>query len=333
VRTQSASKSEQSTRRVGPFDFEAAGIDEPKERKGLRAKILRLGERRGWHWLGRALQVQRRYGELNGSNVAAAVTLQVFLSVFPLLLVAAAVVGFLMQDDPAQVTDRVVRGMGLTGSAATEMQQALQTAAESRRATSVIGFLTLLWSAIGVASALQYALNQAWQSGGRGVKDKAVGLGWIAAASLLFIATALASTLMRWLPAGADVLAVVVGAMLTFALWMLTSKLLPSVTVSWRALVPGAILGVIGLEILKILGAVWVPRAAESSSNLYGTVGVVFAVLAWVLLFGKLVMYSAVLNVVLHEGRHGVAEQTIQIPKPSAAEGNGVTRSGTADTT
>ena len=278
------------------------------------------------------MQVQRRYAELNGNNVASAVTLQIFLSLFPMLLVAAAVVGFLVQENGAEVTDRIVRAMGLSGPAANSMSEALSTAAESRKAASVIGFVTMLWSAVGVASALQFALNQAWQSGGRGVKDKAVGLGWIAGASLLFVGTAVVSTALRWLPAGAGIVAVLAGFVLSFALWMFTAKVLPSVQVSWRSLVPGAILGVIGLEILKILGAVWVPKAAESSSNVYGTVGIVFAVLAWVLLFGKLVMYSAVLNVVLYEGKHGVSKETIEIPKPSAAEGNGITRSGTADT-
>jgi membrane protein len=317
---------------VSPFDSGAVGIDAPKEQKGLKAKILRFAEHRNWNWLGRTLQIQRRYSELNGNNVAASVTLQIFLSFFPMILVAAAVAGFFVHGGGSDVPGRIIGAMGLTGAAADSMTEALQKASESRRTTSVLGLITLVWSAIGVSSALQFAYNQAWQSGGRGVKDKAVGFAWLAGAGLLFAATASISTLVRWLPAGAGALAIVAAAVLSFALWMFTAKVLPNVDVPWRALVPGAILGVIGLELLKMLGAVWVPMAADSSSSLYGTIGVVFAVLAWVLLFGKLVMYSAVLNVVLYEGKHGVTTQVIEIPKPAAAAGENVTRSGTVDT-
>ena len=42
-----------------------------------------------------------------------------------------------------------------------------------------------------------------------------------------------------------------------------------------------------------------------SSSDLYGPVGVVFAVLGWLLVFGRLVVYSAIVEVVLWEERHG----------------------------
>lgn len=317
---------------ISPFNRDAAGIDEPKEEKGVKGKILNVAERKGWRWLGRAIQVQRRYGELNGNNVAASVALQIFLSIFPLFLVAAAVVGFIVHDRGGNVINSMINGMGLSGRGADAMRDALMKASESRKASSIIGLLTLAWSAIGVSSALQFAFNQAWQSGGRGVKDKAIGAVWLLGAGVLFSATIVASTAVRWLPAGGGILGIVVGMALSFALWMFTSRLLPNVTVSWRALLPGAVLAVIGLELLKIAGAVWVPYIAESSSSLYGTIGVVFAVLAWVLLFGKLVMYSAVLNVVLYEGKHGTTEQVIQIPKPAAEQGKGVTRSGAADT-
>lgn len=324
-------------RRVGAFDEDAAGIDDAKDRKGIKAKVLRLGERKGWHWLGRAIQVQRRYGELRGNNLAAAVTLQTFLSLFPLLLVAAAVLGFVLHNSDTDVAGRVVGAMGLKDTAAESMRSALETAQQNRKTSSVVGLLSLVWSAIGVSSALQYAYDQAWQVGGRGLKDKAIGAVWLAGAALLFVLSAATTTALRWLPASLGVIGIVVSVFLSLALWMFTARVLPNVKIGWRTVLPGAILGVVGLEILKLLGAYWVPRAVASSSALYGTIGVVFAVLAWLLLFGKLVVYTGVLNVVLDEGKTGVVEQTIQMPKAAAASaqadgGGGVVRSGQADT-
>lgn len=325
------------------FDLEAVGIDEPDEKKGIKAKILRFAQRHNLRFVGRTLQVQRRYSEIQGNNVASAVTLQVFVALFPLFLVAAAVLGFVVHANGTEVVDRIVNGMGLKGAAADAMRETLTTATQSRKASSILGLLALVWSALGVSSALQYAYNQAWQTGGRGIKDKAVGAAWLAGAALLFVATAAVTTAAGWIPRvldnssgwlafGLSTLGIVIGAAVGAALWMFTAKVLPNVEVSWKALIPGTILGVIGLEILKLLGGVWLPKAVESSSAVYGAIGVVFAILAWMLIFGKLVVYSAVLNVVMYEAKHGAQEATIELPKPAAAQKEGVTRSGQADT-
>ena len=57
------------------------------------------------------------------------------------------------------------------------------------------------------------------------------------------------------------------------------------------------------------------PRAVASSSALYGSIGVVFAVLAWLFLLGRLLVYAATLNVVLWERRHGTV--TVEMSAPN----------------
>ncbi len=298
--------------KVGAFDPHMAGATE-----GLRAPFLRFAKRRGWHWLGRVMQIQQRFGDIQGSNVAAAVALQTFLALFPMLLVAAAIIGFIMNDQGGEFASRVISEMGLTGSAASTMNEALTKAAENRKAASLIGFVTLVWSALGVSSAIQYALNQSWQTTPRGIADKLVGAAWLSGAAILFVGTLASTTLLSWLPAGAGIGSIAIGIFLSFVLWMFTGKVLPNVKVPLRSLIPGSIVGVLGMEALKLLGTLWVPKMVASSSGLYGTIGIVFAVLAWVILFGKLVVYATVTNVVLHEARHGVSLGTIELPKPA----------------
>jgi membrane protein len=104
-------------------------------------------------------------------------------------------------------------------------------------------------------------------------------------------------------------LALLVGFFL-FTFLTLTAKRLPL-----RDHLPGAVLGGIGFHILTIAAAVIVPRQAASSSALYGSIGVVFAVLAWLLLFGRLLVYSVVLNVVLHERRDGTVHVEVEAPR------------------
>ena len=42
------------------------------------------------------------------------------------------------------------------------------------------------------------------------------------------------------------------------------------------------------------------PRLVSQSSALYGSLGVVFAILAWLLLFARLLVYSSAVNAVTH---------------------------------
>jgi membrane protein len=304
---------EQDLDEVGPFDARAAGAT-----GGIKARIVKLAARRRWRWLGRALQVQQRFGELRGNDLSASLTLQTFLALFPLLLVVIAVFGF-FQANSSDFSDRVVANLGLHGTAATTVRDALATAAESRRASTIIGVLGLAWSGLGVTNALRDAHNRAWQVQDRGVRDKGIGVLWVLGAAVIFAASVALTTAIRFVPGGFAPLGVVAGVAVSFGLFLWTSRVLPNVDVGWRPLVPGALLGAIGFEVLKAVGAIVVPNMVASSSTLYGTLGVVFALLAWLLLFGRLLVYSAVLNVVLYEAHEGTVTSTVRIPRHAGA--------------
>lgn len=259
------------------------------------------------------IAVQKRYSEIQGNHLAASVTLQAFLSLFPLLLVATAAVGF-VAGGGTDVAGRVIENLGLTGDAANAVDDAVRAAEGSKRAASIIGLAGLLWSGLGLIAALQYAYDSVWQVEARGLKDKAIGLLWLAGAAVLFIASAAATTVLRWLPGVLSPLGIVVAFAVSLLLWIWTAKILPNRAASVRMILPGAILGAVGLEVLKIVGAYYVPRLVSSSSQLYGSIGIVFAILAWLLIFSRLIVYSAVLNVVLHEGRAGTVRATTRVP-------------------
>ncbi|MDQ1520556.1 MAG: rane protein, partial [Actinomycetota bacterium] len=298
---------------VGAFDTRAAGAT-----GGPKGWLLRLAARRGWKWVGRALQVQQRFSELRGNDLAASVTLQAFLALFPLLLVAIAVLGYLNANS-ADFTDTVIKNLGLKGTAAQNIRETLQAASHSRRASTIVGLLGLAWSGLGVTNALRSAYDRAWQVQDRGMRDKLVGLLWLVGAALIFAASIAATTLVRFLPGVLAPVGIVVGLLVSFALFLWTGKVLADVDVGWRALVPGAVLGAIGLEVLKALGAFLVPNMVASASALYGALGVLFAVLAWLLLLGRLVVYTAVLNVVLYEAKQGTVASTVQLPRHARA--------------
>lgn len=293
----------------------------------MKEKLDELGER--WRWFGTVLRVQKRYSELNGNYLASSVTLSSFLSLFPLLLFAIAVLGFVAADTPNLGQD-VVRELGLEGDAARAITTAIETARDSRRAASIIGVVGLLWSGLGLVAAFQYAINAVWQVTGRGWKDKLQGLMWLAGATLLFLTSFATSTIIRWLPGFLAPLTTLAGLSVNFGLWLWTFKVLATRDVGWKALVPGAVVGALGFEVLKAVGAFYVPGAVSSASALYGTLGVVFATLAWLLFFGRLVVYAAVVNVVRWEEVHGTVVLNVEVPRvhPETTQPVDVTRAG-----
>ncbi len=303
VRT-AATRRERGVRRPAS---EAAPAQAPG---GIRARLNAYGER--WPVLGRTLEVSEHFNDSHGTRLAAALAFQAFLSLFPLMLVLVAAVGFFSANSTTDVPGRVVAELGLRGAAAETMVDAVRAAEDSRRVASIVGVAGLLWSGLGLVGALQYAFNRLWDVESRpGVRAKAVGFGWLVGAGALFAAAAVLVALLNVLPAILAPVGVVVGLGVNFALWLWTAKVLPNREVGWRPLVPGAVLGAIGLELLKIGGAVYIPRVVESSSQLYGSIGVVFALLAWLLIFSRLVVYSEALNVVLHRRRTARAGQAL----------------------
>jgi membrane protein len=265
-------------------------------------------------WLEPVAAVQRRFGEINGNILAAAFAFNAFLSLFPLMLVAVAVLGFVAAGSNTDLAQKVVDEMGLTGQAADLVTNTINAAKDSRQAASIVGLAGLLWSGLGVVAAIQAIYNGAWQVKDRGLKDKAIGMAWLAGAALLFVGSAAITTVLRWLPGFLAPLGILVGFGVSFLLWLWTARVLPNKQAPWKHLVSGALFGAVGLELLKFAGAYWIPKAVASSSALYGSIGVVFAALAWLAFFGKLISYSAVVNVVTFERREGTVRALVSLP-------------------
>jgi membrane protein len=295
---------------------------------GTRASyILQLGERptpsrgygKGVERLRRLpvvrsiLPVHERVGAVGGGPLSSSIALAAFLSLFPLLLVGVAILGYFAAgetDFAAEVVDQ----LGLEGRAADQVVDVIDTAEGSRRTASVVGLVGLAWAGLGVAGALENALNATWQVTGRGLTSRLVAAAWLLGAGLLFLGSLSLGPLLNELPGPAAAPTIVAGFLLDVLLFVWMFVVLTNVSVPWRTHLPGALLGGVGLEVLKVIGSVFVPRAVASASALYGSLGVVFAILAWFALTARLVVYAAALNVVRYERDHGTVTVDIEVP-------------------
>lgn len=269
--------------------------------------------RERWPALDAVLRVTDRFAAVGGGPLAASIALSAFLSLFPLLLVAIGVLGFLSSGRTGFATD-LVRNLGLEGRSAEVVTDAIGTAEGSRRAASAVGLVGLAWSGLGVVGALQAAVNTVWQQTGRGLADRLVAIRWLLGAVVLLAASVALGTLLGLAPGWLAPITVVAGLAVSVVLFLWTYHALGHVRVPWRAHLPGALAVAVGFEALKAIGAIYVPRAVASSSALYGSLGVVFAVLAWLLVYGRLFVYGAVLNVLRWEHERGTDEVVIEVP-------------------
>ncbi len=260
-----------------------------------------------------ARDFQRGFSADRAGNLAAAISMRAFLALFPILVLCIAVVGLFVGDATA-FAERVVNSLGLTGDAAKVITDATRTAQRTKVASSIIGVVGLLWTGTGLAASITDAWNQLWRIPGGTLRGRLVGVGWLAGGGVLavlgFGATGLVSG------SGTLVLVGIVGGLAVDTLLFLwTAWILPARRIPIRGMLPAAVIGGIGFEILKLVGGYAVPALVERSSTLYGTIGVVFALLVWMLVLGYLVVTVALSEKVLWD--QGASRSRDQEPSAS----------------
>jgi membrane protein len=154
----------------------------------------------------------------------------------------------------------------------------------------------IVWIGTSFAMTIGAAYDAAWRVPGRGVRSRAKGLLWLLGASVLLVASGWATALWDLLPGVFAPLVVLITLFGNLCLWLWTSRVLPSRTTDLSVMLVPAIIGAFALEVLKVLGAYVVPHYVTTSSELYGTLGVVFAILLWLLVFGRVAVYVAIIE-------------------------------------
>lgn len=260
----------------------------------MRGRIDRIADR--VPPLRYVLRVQDRYEALHGNVSANAITLTAFLALFAVSLLAVAVVGYLDRTN-IDVAEQITSWLGLSGDAAQVVTDAVNTAKSSARFATVIGLLGVVTIGTSFAGAIATAYNIAWGVKNRGLVERLRALVWLAGAGLLGGISVLATTLWTRWSTELSWAVIVVTMTANAVLWLFTSWWLPNRTVTLRAMVPAAIAGAAMLEVLKVVGGIWVPRLVTNASELWGTLGAVFALIAWILFFGRVVVYVTVIEV------------------------------------
>lgn len=256
----------------------------------------------GHSWLAVPWAVLKKFGEDSASNLAGLIAYHGLLSVFPLLLLFAAVLNVVLQGDPG-LREQLLAAAGRDFPSLS--QYVTGASASANGAALGIGLLGALWAGLGVTRATERAFNSVWDvpmaERPNFLAARIRGLGLLA----LLGATTVFSTAVAALGSVGGPLAVVFSAVavigplaINFALYMLAFQLLTNIHVPWRQLVPGTALGALGWTALQNLGTLYVEHEVTHASSVYGSFAVVIGLLAWIYLGAQLTLIAAELNVV-----------------------------------
>ncbi|GAA1115853.1 YihY/virulence factor BrkB family protein [Nocardiopsis metallicus] len=250
-----------------------------------------------------------RYSDRNGTQLAGAVTYFAFLSFFPLLALAFAVVGFLAARQVEltayleEALDEVLPGLS--------QQLPMDQIADARVGASVLGLLGLLYAGLNSVAALREALHTIWlkslRQGPNLVLRKLVdlvvmiGLGTALLFTVAF--TSVMQTATVWLLSlvglegslvanlSLRALALVIAIAVNMCLFLLVFALLSGAGRPTGMMWKGALLGAVGFEVLKNLAAQLL--AGTLTNPVYASFAVLVGLLVWINLVMRVVMFSA----------------------------------------
>jgi len=234
-----------------------------------------------------------RFGVIGGRDRALVLAGQAFIAFIPLLILVSAIAS---SNPQGALPDRMVARFHLSGDAADAVRTLFGRPPDSRGALSLLGALMLLASLLSFTRALQRTYEAAWGLVPRGLRGTLNGLAGIA---LLLSQILLLSIFASLLSGGVGVRAVstVVRAAVSIPFWLALQYVLLSRRVPWRALLPGAVVMGIGQSLISLGGAVWMPHLISTNATRYGTIGVTFALLSWLIIVAAAIVAGAAVSV------------------------------------
>lgn len=297
-----------------------------------RAQDLLARLRRRLPWFDHLARAGGRYQRTQGDLMAAGVTYFVFLGLFPVLLLAASVIGLVLSGNELlqdQLYDAIREAF--PGGTGEEILDQLRGAVGAAGATGLIGLAGVLYAGLRAMDKLRIGMERIWR--GRAdepefVRDNVqdllalLGLGVFGFLSLGF--TGLVTQATGWLlellgltgAPGLSLLTALLGIVLALAvdvavfLWLL--KVVPATTHPLRRLLPGALFGAAGFEVLKLVGSLYLSLISGSvtASAFGGAVGI----LVWINLVFRFAFFTAAWTATLPR----VAEAAPAVPERPA---------------
>ncbi|MDP1809673.1 MAG: YihY/virulence factor BrkB family protein [Actinomycetota bacterium] len=257
------------------------------------------------------VDLYRRFSEDAGSFLAATISYYALFSIFPLLLVAISIAGYVVTY--ADKTEVLRYTSGVFPQFSKEIAANIRSIAANRRSTGLVGLVVLMWSGAAVFEAIEFALNKVWKVpvGRHFILSKLLSLASVIAVIVLLLSTTLISvgyeTFQNYWravfttnpPLAALWLSAFLGGLvITFLALVVIYSVVPNLKLGLRDVWPGAAFAAIAWEAAKRLFAIYISRAARFNA-VYGSVGAFVGLLFWLYITGVILVLGAEINAAL----------------------------------
>jgi membrane protein len=231
-----------------------------------------------------------------------------FLSIFPLLLVATTILGFVLQNRPRlreTIIDSALSQLPFVGETISSDPSRLQGSV----VVLVLGLGGALWAGMKAFVALQDALDDVSEvpldDRPNLVAGRLRALLGILIVGVSQVVTAGLTTVVgaSGLFGLGKALLLVATVAVNVAVLAATFRWLCSAARPWRAVLPGAVIGGVLFSALQLIGTVVVGRAVANATPAYGSFATVIGLFTWFGLHSSVAMWCAELNQTLHPHR------------------------------
>ena len=284
-------------------------MTEPKEGAAQRMLHRADGVQRTHPLLAFPFAVVKKFGDDRASQLAALIAYYGFFSLFPLLLVFVTIAAFVLDGNPdlqERLIDSVLERFPVVGtSIGGVIDRSVQQLSDSPVALTV-GLVGALWTGTAVVAAAQQAMDDIWdvpraeRPGLLGRIVRAFLLLFVFAASIV-LSTVLAGTGTEtgWGSLVLRAISLVGLTLVSVALFAFAFRVLTVASVSWRQVLPGAVVAAVGWTLLLLIGSWVVDQQIGRASAIYGLFATVIGLLAWIYLAAQLFLFAGEVNVVL----------------------------------
>jgi membrane protein len=258
--------------------------------------------------LGFPLAVVYKFFDDHGNYLAATVTYYAFVAIFPLMLIASSVLGFVLQGDPElqqEVLDSALSQFPIVGT-----QLGRPEGLQGSTSAVVVGSLAALYGVLGLGQAGQHALNVVWavprNSRLNPVVSRFRSLVLLVVAGLTLLVIAVLSSAASHLEVfGGDVNSGLQWGV-TLATVALNSVVLTSMmrfSLSepgrFRDALPGGVAVALMWQVLQLAGGLYVGRVVARASDMNGVFALVLGLVALIYIAAVMAVLGLELNVVL----------------------------------
>jgi YihY family inner membrane protein len=247
--------------------------------------------------------VVQKFGNDQAGGKATLMAYYGLFALFPLLLLFATILGFVLPGHPAlrqQLIDSALGNFPVIGDQLRSEVHPL----EGNTAALVIGIAGTLYGSFGIGMAAQNAMNTVWNipfvrwpSFWKRYVRTFGAIGLLGLASVTSTALAAFATVVS---GGMDaaLLAIAGSALVNFGLFLLAFMVLTAEPLRAREVALGAAVATVFWETLQLIGSWYVTRGLRNASPTYGFFAVVITLLSWLYLGSQLTLWAAEINVV-----------------------------------